>query len=191
MLPKIFDKTGKLKGNQKEKLLKFLLEDCRTTTRDVEWLKAIIIRDDGPTDYFGYWQCRVKRSMGRVLKFEAVIILNSYYLRTIKALEKTLSHEYGHHWTLSHLVRRDHFEDEHNIFTERAPWAYYRMRRLDPSQVIAGVNNWLHCDKEIMAEDYRLFFTPYKEQHRMAGLYGKPSTEVKDYISSLGYRRPV
>ncbi len=187
MLPQVIDNSHALSANEHIELVNYLIENCRTGIRDMEWLGGIIIRDDGGTNYLGYWQARVERVQGHVKAYTALIVLNSYYLRSLASMLRTLAHEYGHHWTLSYLVWCDHFEAERNIFVERAPWAYYRIRRLDPAVVKADVNLWDYCDKEILAEDYRCLFTTASDPHRMKSLFGSPSSEVRDYIGGLCY----
>jgi hypothetical protein len=114
----------------------------------------------------------------------AVIVLNSYYLKTVEQMEKTLAHEFGHHWTLSYYM------DRHEMigwFTENAPRLYYRIRGLDPAKFAKDYSKgWSYCDKEVLAEDYKYKFSPYTGQHRMKPLVGNPTTEVNDYLRALG-----
>ena len=99
-------------------------------------------------------------------------------------MEKTLAHEFGHHWTLGY------FMDRHEMigwFNERAPWLYYRIRGLDPNKFAADYSKgWSYCDKEVLAEDYKYQFSPYKGMHRMQNLVNNPTSEVGDFISALG-----
>jgi hypothetical protein len=45
---------------------------------------------------------------------------------------------------------------------------------------------WANCDKEVMAEDYKYRLLHCSGEHRMADQIGNPSTEVREYIESLG-----
>lgn len=101
-------------------------------------------------------------------------------------MEETLAHEYGHNWTLGHLLLLERLRDENDIFACRAPWLYYRIRRIDPNRFSSDLSKgWEYCDKEVLAEDYRFLFTKSKEPHVMEPLLGNPSTEVADYIMNF------
>lgn len=190
MVLEIVDNGNVLTSDERKELAKYLLEKCRTTTRDIDWLRRITVRSDERSGYLGYWTARVVREHGHVRDFDARIFLNSWYLKTLEGMKRTLAHEYGHHWTLGHLVMLDCFEGEADLDSCRLPWGYYRMRRLSTNDVLASRGQWERCDKEIIAEDYRLLFTPNNDPHAMEGRFGNPSTEVGDYIRTLCYRRP-
>lgn len=180
------DQAGILSSAERDYLGGFVIETCRTGLQDTQWLQRIIIRRDGLTDYFGYWYCRYTRRGIESRRLQATIILNATYLVTLRALERTLCHEYGHNWTLGYLLMLDRIGDD-GIYVDRAPWLYYRIRRLNPDEFVADENRgWERCDKEVLAEDYRIRFTPYKDGHRMNHLIGLPSSEVEDYLHDLG-----
>ncbi|MFA5309323.1 MAG: hypothetical protein WC370_07570 [Dehalococcoidales bacterium] len=196
MLPDIdiIDKGHVLNAKEHDELKRYLVEKCRTALRDMGWLSRILIESNPPTGdetewYAGLWQGRFKREKGRVRAFETVITLNSYFLRDIESMKMVLAHEYGHNWTLGYLIMLDRIDTEDDIIKQRVPWVYYRIRRLDPSMVVPHNNKWEYCDKEILAEDYRCLFSGHRDNHEMAHLFGYPSTEVKDYLSTLCYRR--
>ncbi|HUS75665.1 MAG TPA: hypothetical protein VMY43_06615 [Methanothrix sp.] len=72
-------------------------------------------------------------------------------------------------------------------FEEKAPWLYYRIRGLDPNKYAKDYSmGWGNCDKEVLAEDFKSRMSPYNGEHRMKNEIGNPTTEVADYIKSLG-----
>ena len=181
---KLIDLAGVLSTSEFNRLKNFIINDCLCMTEDVNKLKQVLIRDDGASGYSGYWTAKYNRIGADIKDVVAVIVLNAYYLKTVEQMEKTLAHEYGHHWTLGY------FMDRHEMigwFNERAPWLYYRIRGLDPDKFAKDYSKgWSYCDKEVLAEDYKYFFSPYKGAHRMQNLVGNPTAEVKDYIRALG-----
>jgi len=181
----LIDQAGVLSGPEKKRLKSFIIDHCLCTTEEIPWLKHVKVRDDGASGYSGYWTASWTEDGADIRDLVAVIILNSYYLKTVEQMEKTLAHEFGHHWTLGYfMVRRE----MRHFFKERAPWLYYRIRGIEPINNFAGdySKDWYHCDKEILAEDYKHLFSPYKWMHRMRNLVGNPTTEVMDYIKTLG-----
>ncbi|WP_243684172.1 hypothetical protein [Methanosarcina barkeri] len=98
-------------------------------------------------------------------------------------MKKTLAHEFGHHWTLGYMI--ENFEQD--IWKERMPLDYYRMRGLDLDNFAPDYSkDWYHCDKEVLAEDYKYFYSPFDGEHRMKNLVGNPSEEIKAKIVDLG-----
>jgi hypothetical protein len=68
------------------------------------------------------------------------------------------------------------------------PIDFYRARNL--ATIYADLDpfyakGWEACDKEILAEDYRVLFTTSKEPHWMLAAHGPPPEFVKDWIWSL------
>ncbi len=181
---RVIDEADILSKTEQEKLGRYVVECCKSNVRDVRWVKHIKIRDDGLTDYFGYWTVSLTtRPGGQSHKIETVIILNSRYLRTLAACKRVLAHEYGHNFTLGYLYYLERIQDH---FKDTAPRLYYRIRRLGHNTVKPDYDKgWEHCDKEIMAEDYRTLFTKNKAPHRMKELFGNPSTEVDSYFKVL------
>jgi hypothetical protein len=184
---KLIDEAGVLSPEDFKRLKNFIIDQCLCSSEEIDKLQHVKVRNDGASGYYGYWSGKYTRS-GADVKFEAgVIILNSYYLKTVEQLEKTLAHEFGHHWTLGYLMER---QDMIGWFEEHAPWLYYKVRGLDPAKFAKDYSKgWEYCDKEVLAEDFKHLFSPYHGTHRMNPLVGNPTTEDRDYIRTLG--RPV
>jgi len=181
----IKDKTRKLSYYEKRGLSQFIVEKCRTRIQDVEWLKHVLIREDGYTDYLGYWTYRYIPIDNRRTHFKTVIVLNATYLDNVDEMKAVIAHEYGHNWTCGYLLIQGRIRDKYG---ERAPMLYYRIRRIDP-KTFSGCysKGWSKCDKEVLAEDYRCLFTPVKDNHRMQKSIGNPSSEVEDYLRRFGH----
>ena len=178
----LVDEAGVLTPDELTRLRNFVVDQCHCTSHEAPWLLHVKVRKDGSTGYRGYWSVKYQQVGADIKNVQAVIILNATYLLTIEQLERTLAHEYGHHWTLGYLL--DRLEKP---FADRAPMLYYRIRGMDPEDFAPDYSKgWIHCDKEVLAEDYKYRFSPYAGEHRMENLVGNPSTEVKDYIWSLG-----
>ena len=180
----LIDEAGVLTPADFNRLKIFVTDNCLCHTDEVAKLQHVKVRDDGASGYSGYWAAKYMRVGADVKDVKAVIVLNSYYLKTVEQMERTLAHEFGHHWTLSY------FMDRHEMvgwFNERAPWLYYRVRGLDPNDFAKDYSKgWHRCDKEVLAEDYKYQFSPYSGMHRMKNLVGNPIAEVRDYIRALG-----
>lgn len=180
----LIDETGTLTNSEVEELKSFIIDDCLCTSDEIAKLKAVKVRDDGPAGYSGYWTAKYIRDEADIRDLEAVIVLNAYYLKTMAQLKRTLAHEFGHHWTLGY------FMDRHEMigwFNEHAPWLYYRIRGMSPSKFAKDYSKgWSNCDKEVLAEDYKYQFTPFSGGHRMQHMIGNPTSEVRDYVRSLG-----
>ncbi len=180
----LIDEAGVLSPADFDRLKGFIINNCLCTSEEIPWLKHVKVRNDGPSGYSGYWSGSYTRVGADVKDVTAVIILNAHYLLTVEQMEKTLAHEFGHHWTLCYYMVR---HEMIGWFTEEAPWLYYRIRGLDPTQFAKDYSKgWSNCDKEVLAEDYKYLFSPYKGMHRMKLLVGNPTTEVNDYIRALG-----
>ncbi len=99
-------------------------------------------------------------------------------------MERTLSHEFGHHWTCGYLLDRYGLKMP---FDDPAPVLYYQIRGLTDNEFAKDYSQgWDSCDKEVLAEDYKYHFSPYTGGHRMQNLLGNPTSEVKDYLWKLG-----
>jgi hypothetical protein len=185
------DLTKSLSPSDQEELGNHVVLACYSTPVERRWLKHITVRNDGANDIAGYWSVSVTTDNAtRIVRdISAFIVLNRYYLKDLDDLKDTLSHEYGHHVTLSYLMASRNFADSmHALKQERAPIDYYRARNIenayasiDPSYK----NGWNNCDKEILAEDYRVLFTSSKSPHRMASKHQPPSEMVRDWIWHL------
>lgn len=178
------DESGRFTKKELRQLSTFLIEECHTTTRDIEWLESVIIRDEKEADWLGKWQARFVEIDARRERLTTVIVLNSWALRSVESLKRTLAHEYGHNWTLGHLLTKRWLS---RSFSERAPRPYYHIRRLNPKKFMKDYSKtWAYCDKEVLAEDYRCLLTPYARSHQMHKIVSKPSSEVKQYLVALG-----
>lgn len=180
----VIDKTGMFAPADIKRLEHFIVGQCFSYLRDREWLKRVEIRDDGQTDYFGYWIARVKQLAHGRRELEALIVLNATYLKTVEALERTLAHEYGHNWSLGYLIDRELLT---NMDRQRLPGVYYRIRHLNSGRFRPNDSKgWNRCDKEVLAEDYRCLMTPYHQPHRMLSTVGPPSAEVRIFLERIG-----
>jgi hypothetical protein len=180
----LIDEAGVLSADEFTRLKNFIVDECYCTSEETSWLLSVKVRNDGASGYKGYWTASFEREGADVKNLQAVIVLNATYLLTVEQMEKTLAHEFGHHWTLGYLMTK---HETPSWFGHRAPFLYYRIRGLDPDSFAPDYSKgWINCDKEVMAEDYKYRFSPYKGEHRMAHMVGNPSSEVKIYFENLG-----
>lgn len=180
----LIDEAGVLTTSEFDRLKGFVINQCLCTTDELAKLKSVKVRDDGASGYGGYWAAKYLRVGADIRNLEAVIVLNAYYLKTVEQMERTLAHEFGHHWTLGYFMGR---HEMIGWFNEHAPWLYYRIRGLDPSEFAKDYSKgWEFCDKEVLAEDYKYQFSPYTGEHRMKHLVGNPTSEVRQYLEALG-----
>lgn len=181
----LIDEAGVLSSDEFYRLKNFVIDECLCTPMDTSWLKSVKVRKDGLTGYSGYWSVRYEQVGLDIRNIEAVIVLNASYLLTLNQMKKTLAHEFGHHWTLGHML-----ESLEKPLSDRAPMEYYRMRGLNLQNFAPDYSQgWHRCDKEVLAEDYKYFFSPFKNQHRMKNLVGDPSDEVNARIWDFGFAR--
>jgi len=187
---RVEDKTGNFSPDELQELVDFIHNDLLSTPTEANWLDVIKILYTR-SSYRGYWRFgeRYDRSGQKITGIAAVIILNNYYLKTIEAMKEVLAHEYGHHWTLSYALVYQKIID---IWKERMPKEYYQCRGLNEKDYACDYSKtWYRCDKEIIAEDYRVLFAPapYNENHRIVNADDSqlimPSMQVKDYIQNL------
>jgi hypothetical protein len=181
------DPDNALTPDEFDMLKRFITDECLCTGVDTEWLDKVIVRNDGASGYLGYWAVKfLKENDLDFRNLQAVIVLNSFYLKTLEQLKRTLAHEYGHHWTLGYQLSRLEMP-----FNRRAEMEYYRMRGLNPPTDFAPnySKGWYNSDKEIIAEDYKYHYTPFVNEHRMKNIVGNPSTEVKGYLWDIGFAR--
>lgn len=179
------DATGVLSPTDVARLKCFIIDNCLCGAADLKMLRHVALRDDGPSGYASYWTVRYMFDGIDAGDIQAVIMLNAFYLKTMTRLEKALAHEFGHHWTLGYLMVRRELIGRFD--GQAAPDRYYRIRGLN-RETFAGDcgNGWAYCDKEVLAEDYKYFFSPYGGEHCMAHLLSPPTTEVGEFIRSLG-----
>jgi hypothetical protein len=179
----LVDEANVLSPAEYIQLKNFIVNECLCTHVETPWL-TVKIRKDGNSGYYGYWTTSYE-VVGLDLKnLKATIVLNATYLLTLEQLKETLAHEFGHHWTIGYMIENMEIP---GWFDHRAPMDYYRMRGLNLTDFAKDYSlEWDHCDKEILAEDYKYFYSPFKE-HRMKKLVGNPSEEVKARIWELGF----
>jgi hypothetical protein len=179
----LVDEAGVLSPDEFNRLKNFVVDKCLCTPVETPWLSSVKVRKDGNTGYLGYWSVKYDQIGLDIRNVQAIIVLNATYLTTVDLMENTLAHEFGHHWTLGYML-----EALETPFNQRAPLDYYRMRGLDLNNFAPDYSKgWLNCDKEVMAEDYKYFFSPYTKVHRMKQLVGDPSEEVKSRIFNFGF----
>lgn len=169
-MPTIKDFSNQYTLDELESLSDFVERELRLSSPiELAWLDVIEIKDLRSNDN-GYWVGNYDRDRQT---FTATIYLNSLVLGTIEQLKRTLAHEYGHHWTLSYLAVHHNLR----IYKERLPRTYYKIRGLSEEHCIYSpgqiktFEDWMRCDKEIIAEDYRVLFSPHphNQDHRMVG----------------------
>lgn len=169
-MPRIEDFSNQYTLEELESLSDFVEQELRLSSPiELAWLDVIEIRDLG-LDTNGDWY---GRSDDDRQTFKARIRLNYRVLGTIEQLQRILAHEYGHHWTLSYLAVHHNLR----IYKERLPRTYYKIRGLSEEhciyspQQIRTFEDWMRCDKEIIAEDYRVLFSPHphNQDHQMVG----------------------
>jgi hypothetical protein len=178
----LIDEAGVLSKDEFDELKNFVIDECPCSHYETPWLKYVKIRKDGNSNYKGYWTAKWEEVGLDKRNLEAVIILNATYLLTLDQMKETLAHEFGHHWTIGYLI-----ENQELPWDNRAPLDYYRMRGLTLNDFAQDYSKgWDHCDKEVLAEDYKYFFSPFTGKHRMKSLVGNPSKEVKAKIFNMG-----
>lgn len=159
-MPRIEDFSNQYTLEELESLSDFVEQELRLSSPiELAWLDVIEIRDlglDTNGDWYGQYDDDAQT-------FKAIIRLNYLVLGTIEQLQRILAHEYGHHWTLSYLAVHHNLR----IYKERLPRTYYKIRGLSEEhciyspQQIRTFEDWMRCDKEIIAEDYRVLFSPH------------------------------
>ncbi len=183
----VIDHTGKFSQVDLNELVHFVNNELLSNI-ETQWL-VIRIRDDGRTDYYGYWTAQfIFDDQNQINGISAIIVLNYFYLKTIDTLKETLAHEYGHHWTLSYLAVNQGI----NYTNQHLPRKYYQFRGLNKRDYAHDYSKgWEKCDKEIIAEDYRVLFAPhpYNQNHEIVvnsdGKLKTPNQQIKEYIKNL------
>jgi predicted Zn-dependent protease with MMP-like domain len=176
---RIIDETGMFSDQHLQMLLDFIERELLSNVIDRAMLHKVAIVYRPYSDYDGSWQCRKIESQNGTDTIRCVIFLNAFFTREfetkdkeIEQFKKVLAHEYGHHWTLSYLIKNHDFDCK-----TRLPREYYDRRGLEESMCSAAYadnswESWYRCDKEIIAEDYKFLFAPDR--------YGKPHRIVED-----------
>ncbi|MEC4817860.1 MAG: hypothetical protein SAK29_32005 [Scytonema sp. PMC 1069.18] len=204
----IEDYTQKFTQSDLEQLGDFVCNELLSTPVDVSWLGVIRIQDKGGNGVLGSWSAEFyknKQNPSQIDSISTLIILNYAYhdisgtLTSLDQLKETLAHEYGHHWTLLYCILNHGLliECMDDVFTHRLPDAYYRIRDLNYQEYYPSYSpgGWHRCDKEIVAEDYRVLFAPYpyNQEHKIVthpkiNTLAFPNEETKEYIATLHHQ---
>jgi hypothetical protein len=181
------DQTGEFSKQDHAELITLVEKELLSNDWDRNLLAAIIIRDDGPNREYGFYAVQFQcDGLGNITLGVAAIVLNQYYLKSLAQLKRTLAHEYGHHWTISYLAVNQGITRE-----QRLPYEYYTLRNMNKIQYAHDYRmGWDKCDREVIAEDYRVLFapSPYDEDHRIVRYNPSlsfPDNRVKEYIFNL------
>ena len=180
-----FDQTGSYSslGNT----LKSYLSTNLLWSNEIGSMYKIVLEDAGETGWEGeYCGAYSVNSRGDIISSYGYIILNTHYHKNSSAftdyMKLTLSHEYGHHYTLSHK-----WVDLDLPAGTRFPDSYYSVRPLSKSAVATDYSKgWQNCDAEIAAEDYSYFYSGYgyQQMHEDYGL-ALPSAGTKGWFENL------
>lgn len=147
----------------------------------------IVLEDAGDIGWEGqYCGAYSITSRGDIVSSYGYIILNSYYHKSSSLfadyMKLTLSHEYGHHYSLSHK-----WVDLDLPADTKFPDSYYNVRPLSKSVTTTDYSKgWQNCDSEIVAEDYSYFYSGYglQQMHESFGL-SLPSAGTKTWFENL------
>jgi len=155
------------------------------TSTDIAQLREINIVDCSSCEWLGLYQGSYSQdSSGKIISAVGWISLNVSTIKNnpyiLDYLKLTLSHEYGHHYSLYYKWTKLQLP-----FAVRFPDAYYTARSLPKESTAADYSKgWSNCDAEIVAEDYVYFYSGYG-LHAMAGTYGYPGANVKNWLIGL------
>lgn len=193
------DNVGEYSTNEHIELCEFIHHHLLSDDEDLSNLTFIIIEDNGYNRTAGSWTGgRFSRS-NSTLSIKAEIVLNYNYNLTIEDAKRTLAHEYGHHWTIFYCLR-NHWNNKlvnnHPNSYPRLPNSYYLLRGLSDNDYCHDYSkDWHFCDKEVIAEDYRILFapTPHNQDHEIIEILttnnlpviSLPDGSVKTYIEKL------
>jgi hypothetical protein len=182
----IIDETRKFSDQHLQMLSDFIERDLLSNSFDRDMLYKIVVVDRPYSGYDGAWMHDEKSNPN----IRCIILLNVFYVLQFESqddqleqFKRVLAHEYGHHWTLSHLIKNHNF----NYLQDRLPQTYYQRRGLDNSMCSATYADksdgyWYRCDKEIIAEDYKFLFAPDR--------YGKPHRIVEEAKAIIDLDHP-
>ncbi|MCX6812349.1 MAG: hypothetical protein NTW79_01870 [Candidatus Berkelbacteria bacterium] len=158
---------------------------------EISSLYAIILENAGASGWTGLYSgsYNIDQS-GRITSAWAYITLNTYYYSSSPYFEDymklTLSHEYGHHYTLYHK-----WLDWQLPAGNRFPDEYYATRPLTKATTTFDYSlGWGNCDAEIIAEDYSYIFSGYGYD-AMAATYGYPSAAMRSWLDSFSSGPPA
>lgn len=179
------DETGR--HGELGTVLKDYLNTSLKWKNEVSYLTNITLRDAGQTGWTGQYlgSYTIAPDGKDIVSATGSIILNtSYYENSslfIDYMKLTLSHEYGHHYTLWHKW----VEWDLPIST-RFPDSYYTLRSLSKSTTATDYSlGWQNCEAEIIAEDYSYLYSGYGYD-AMASKYGYPGEAVRVWLGNIG-----
>lgn len=179
------DRTGKYAD------LGPILENYLNSTlkwkNEITEMKQITLEDAGDSGWSGQYlgQYKVSADGTKISEANGSIVLNTHYYESspyfIDYLKITLSHEYGHHYTLYHK-----WVDWNLPVSVRFPDSYYAVRPLSKATTATDYSlGWKNCEAEIIAEDYSYLYSGYG-YHGMAATYGYPSAATKSWLDKVG-----
>ncbi len=179
-----------LSEDERNLLSELIPSRCLSNTAILNKLLRVVVADFGSCRWDGLWEVVNEIEDGQEVFKGAQILINSYYAghgkERIKRMLDTLCHEYGHHWTLCWAM--EYLEDP---LAKRYLLTFYKSRNIFRDVLHYNIDyqsydEWLHCDKEVVAEDFKYFFTPCSE-HLMDSVVGIgiPNIRVNYFLSRM------
>ena len=180
-------------------LCEFIHHDLLSYIEDLASLTYIVIEDHGYNGKPGRWTGFAVSREDCTASIKAEIVLNYPYNLTLEDAKVTLAHEYGHHWTIFYCLKNhwgsEQVKNQKDSYP-RLPDPYYSLRGLSPNIYCHDyTKDWHFCDKEVIAEDYRILFapTPYNKDHGIIEELKKnnlpmisfPDMKIRRYIEKL------
>ncbi len=181
----VIDTTGKY-GYLINSLKSYMATSLLWTKQELPSLHEIRFVDAGASGWSGMYNGAYSTDGTRITSVYAYIDLNVYYYASspyiLEYLEMTLAHEYGHHFSLYNKWLTYQIP-----YSARFPDSYYQARPLSMTTTAPDYSKgWANCDAEIVAEDYKYLFSPFKNQ-QMAATYGYPSDPgTRNWFLSFG-----
>lgn len=181
-MDRVIDKDNILTSEEKRELYFFIMNDCLISATDISALKSIIVRQDGLTDYLGFYSYQMSNDKQDDAPFEGIIVLNITYLLTQNQRKEELAHNYAHHFIVSNILAAKGTTDNIDIVLK----PYYEMRGISEKDAPTNYESgWNRNVLELLAEDYVYFFTPITRDHLMKDIFGYPPPHVKGFIRDL------
>jgi len=163
------DSTGKY-GDKETVIKEYLKSALLWRPRDIAALHNIVVIEDASASWTGATLLSYTLDNGIISNVGSTIFINAYIAKTDYDFKNVFSHEYGHHFTLFYILN-----DKQILYDKPLPIEYYQLRPLNSAVVKPDYSaGWNYCDKEILAEDYKYLFSPFKE-HGAAANVGYPS----------------
>jgi len=163
------DNTGKY-GDKEAVIKEYLKSALLWRPRDIATLHNVVIIEDAAPTWTGATLFSYTSDNGVISNVGSTIFINAYLAKTDYDFKNVFSHEYGHHFTMFYIMN-----DKQILYDKPLPAQYYQLRPLDSSKIKSDYSaGWNYCDKEIIAEDYKYLFSPFKD-HGAATVAGYPS----------------